>query len=478
MAISFKSHNIPKLKNFEQKKNSIPKIISAPLINHFEDLEIKQENQQFKNIVDDFSFFQEPKNLNIKNNQINNWSSSIEIKKDNWKNKKKSRKKKERKKKNFEMKNENLIDTSFDEINQNQFNECNMFNTNQIFSNSQNLNVNKEIESEETTSFASDNNLSSNLTNSYNINSVEKKQRYVNNNRNDIYENYVNYLKNIDRQKYYEHEISLDKNYNNVVIFPNDLKLGKKNNKKKKKKNHLKNNNNINIINNYYVDMGNNINNIINIPNNLSKENNYMISNLNSNINYNYNSNSNINYNNIEKTNKNSQIIFSGQNFFNKKNGLSIKQDNSNYFNENKIKENIEQSNINSKSILDKKNENENRKKYIYMSDILAYAPIKINQSSKPFIINEQYKKKQILLNLKIKIPNSDNYIEIHLKEDENPLLIFNNLKLDSTDSIKKIIYEKIEQSIYLIKYFKNLALTSNSVNEINELYKNINIIN
>jgi len=105
------------------------------------------------------------------------------------------------------MKNENLIDTSFDEINQNQFNECNMFNTNQIFSNSQNLNVNKEIESEETTSFASDNNLSSNLTNSYNINSVEKKQRYVNNNRNDIYENYVNYLKNIDRQKYYEHEI-------------------------------------------------------------------------------------------------------------------------------------------------------------------------------------------------------------------------------------------------------------------------------
>ncbi len=101
MAISFKTHNIPKLKNFEQKKNSIPKIISAPLINHFEDLEIKQENQQFKNIVDDFSFFQEPKNLNIKNNQINNWSSSIEIKKDNWKNKKKSRKKKERKKKKF-----------------------------------------------------------------------------------------------------------------------------------------------------------------------------------------------------------------------------------------------------------------------------------------------------------------------------------------------------------------------------------------
>ena len=96
----------------------------------------------------------------------------------------------------------------------------------------------------------------------------------------------------------------------------------------------------------------------------------------------------------------------------------------------------------------------------------------------KPFIINEQYKKQQILLNLKIKIPNSDNYIEIPLRDDENPLLIFNNLKLDSTDDIKKIIYEKIEYSIYLIKYFKYLAISNNSVNRINELYRNVNIIN
>ena len=75
-------------------------------------------------------------------------------------------------------------------------------------------------------------------------------------------------------------------------------------------------------------------------------------------------------------------------------------------------------------------------------------------------------------MNIKIKIPNSNNFIEIPLREDENPYLIFNNLKLNSTDEIKKIIYEKIEYSIYLIKYFKNLALSRYSVNQINELFK------
>ena len=253
---------------------------------------------------------------------------------------------------------------------------------------------------------------------------------------------------------------------------------------KKKKKNNFVNNNNINIINNYYVGIGNNINNLITVPNKFTNPNNYMNSNLNSNINYNYNSNSNNNYNNIEKTNKKNKLNFPNQNFINKINGLIIKKDNSNNFNENKIEENIELQNFIYENILnediDKKyeKENQNQKKYIRMSDILSSAPIKINQLSKPFIINEQYKKQQILLNLKIKIPNSDNYIEIPLRDDENPLLIFNNLKLDSTDDIKKIIYEKIEYSIYLIKYFKYLAISNNSVNRINELYRNVNIIN
>ena len=485
MDISFKSQNIiQKLSNFEQKKSYNHEKISAPLINKFEDSEIKQVNQQFKNIFDGLSFFQKPKKLNNKKNQIDNMNASNEIIKDNWKKKNKFRKKKEKKKNKFEIINENFIDTSIDKNNQNYFNECNMFNKNQIYSNSQNINLNRENESEDTTSFASDNNLSPNLTNSYKINSVEKNdknQKYVNKNSNDIYDNYVNYLK----QNNYEHELSLEKNYNNIVFFPNnDFKGGKKNNKKKKKKNNFINNNNINIINNYYVGIGNNINNLITLPNKFTNPNNYMNSNLNSNINYNYNSNSNNNYNNIEKTNKKNKLNFPNQNFINKINGLIIKKDNSNNFNENKIEENIELQNFIYENILnediDKKyeKENQNQKKYIRMSDILSSAPIKINQLSKPFIINEQYKKQQILLNLKIKIPNSDNYIEIPLRDDENPLLIFNNLKLDSTDDIKKIIYDKIEYSIYLIKYFKYLAISNNSVNRINELYRNVNIIN
>ena len=482
MEISFKSHNKkPKLNNFEEEKKTYnPKIVSVPFPNNFQNSQIKQVNPQFENIFDGFSSFQKSKNLNIKNNKISNLNNDIGIKKDHWKNRKKLRKKSEKKNKIFENINEKLIDTSIDVINQNNYNEFNVLNTKKIFSNSKSVSLTKEDESEDTTSFDSDNNLSIKLTNSYNINSVEKiekNQNFYINKSNDLYENYEYYLKNIDKQNYFKYELNLENNYNNVVFFPNDFKRGKKKNKKKKKKNNLINNNNINIINNYYVDIGNNINNIIKVPNHLINPNNYIISNLNSNINnYNYNSNSNINYNNIEKTNKKSNIILSNQNLIKKKNVFKIKKDNSHYFNENKLGENIEQK-ISEPFLnenIDKKEEKvkENKRKYIYMSDILACPPIKINQSSKPFIINEQYKKPEILLNIKIKIPNSNNFIEIPLREDENPYLIFNNLKLNSTDEIKKIIYEKIEYSIYLIKYFKNLALSRYSVNQINELFK------
>jgi hypothetical protein len=99
MEISFKSQNIiQKLSNFEQKKSYNHEKISALLINKFEDSEIKQVNQQFKNIFDGLSFFQKPKKLNNKKNQIDNMNASNEIIKDNWKKKNKFRKKKEGKK--------------------------------------------------------------------------------------------------------------------------------------------------------------------------------------------------------------------------------------------------------------------------------------------------------------------------------------------------------------------------------------------
>ena len=241
MEISFKSHNKkPKLNNFEEEKKSYnPKIVSVPFPNNFQNSQIKQVNPQFENIFDGFSSFQKSKNLNIKNNKISNLNNDIGIKKDHWKNRKKLRKKSEKKNKIFENINEKLIDTSIDVINQNNYNEFNVLNTKKIFSNSKSVSLTKEDESEDTTSFDSDNNLSIKLTNSYNINSVEKiekNQNFYINKSNDLYENYVYYLKNIDKQNYFKYELNLENIIIMLFFFLMNLKEEKKKIKRRKKK--------------------------------------------------------------------------------------------------------------------------------------------------------------------------------------------------------------------------------------------------
>ena len=113
------------------------------------------------------------------------------------------------------------------------------------------------------------------------------------------------------------------------------------------------------------------------------------------------------------------------------------------------------------------------------MSDILSCPPIKINQKcTKPFIMNNLDKKKEILLNIKIKKKESDNYIELPIREEEDPILILENLQLDLNEIQKKKIIKDIEYSLRIIKHFNNLYIENDSLNIINKIKNNMNCKN
>ena len=123
--------------------------------------------------------------------------------------------------------------------------------------------------------------------------------------------------------------------------------------------------------------------------------------------------------------------------------------------------------------------EEKNKKKYIYMSDILSCPPIRINpKCSTPFMIdNNNRNKNNILLNIKIKLPNSNNFIEIPLRDNDNPISLINKLNMDLSVIEKYIIYEKIENSINFIKHFNDLIISYNNKNfyELNNFIINHN---
>ncbi len=460
MKLSFKTDNKNETLNKYNEINSnkyIRNYFSFPL----EVDELKKENlfQTEKTLYEFFPFQKTNNNYDYKN-QENNAIMSNEIQYDNLKNKKNSKKKKD-KKQNSKFLYGNLKHSSINKNKKINIEQCNHIkNINLDFTKeSPKINSIKENESEDTTSFATDNNLSPINNNSFNVNSVdrlEKNQILISKQNNSLFDLIENSFCDLNTKNYNDfNKLNLSKNYNNDNLFLNDTEQRKKKNKRKKKrkKNNSNKINDCNIINKN--------NSIIQIySNQIDGQNTYnnIFSNLNSTKINNFNIYSNNYYNNEKPDKKNNSYL---SKFLRDSNNLNNKELNSK--NENLGKNMKEQK------------EKDTSKKYIYMSDILSCPPIKINQKcTKPFIINKQVKNK-ILLNIKIKIPNSDNYIEIPIREEEDPELIIDNLKLVLNEYQKKKLIEDIKNSIKFIINFNNLSIGNNSLDIVNTIINNIN---
>ncbi len=459
MEISLKSNNINLKSNEINSNKFLEKIFSFS--KETDNLFDEEHLNQSEKTVYEFSPLEKTK----KNYNSKNLETKIKSPKNlkNEKNFKKKKEKKQKQKQKLKIVYENNKDTSFNEIKESNCKQNqNIENTNQnSLRESPKINSIKENESENTTSFATDNNLSPIENSSFNVNSVERFEKNQNvfiKPNNCLCDFIENSICNLNTKQYYDNnELNLLKNYNNDIFFPNDSQIRKKNNKKKKKRKNI--NFNYNKINDNTIIT--NENNFINqlFVNRFECHNLYnnIFSHLNSNM-ENYNIYSNINYNNNKKTTlKNNSILSKSNILSNLKNQNNSKSEN--------IEKNYEEKKL--------------KKKYIYMSDILSCPPIKINQKcTKPFIINNQDKKKEILLNIKIKKTESDNYIELPIREEEDPILILDNLKLDLQEIQKKKIIKDIENSLNIIKHFKNLYIENDSLNIINKIKNNMNCIN
>ena len=421
--------------------------------------ELKKENSfQTEKTLYEFFPFQKTKNNYDYKNQENNPNMSNEIQYDNFKNKKNSKKKKEKKQKSKILYG-NIKNSSINKNKEINIEQCNYIkNINLDFTKeSPKINSMKENESEDTTSFATDNNLSSINNNSFNVNSVdrlEKNQMLISKQNNSLFDLIENSFYDLNTKKYNDfNKLNLSKNYNNDNLFFNDSEQRKKKNKKKKKR--KKNNSNkINDCN--IIDKNNSINQMyLNQFDGLNTYNN-IFSNLNSTKINNFNIYSNNFYNNDKPDKKNNSYL-------------------SKFLRDSNNKQDLNSKNENVEKNMKEKKEKDITKKYIYMSDILSCPPIKINQKcTKPFIINKQVKKK-ILLNIKIKIPNSNNYIEVPIREEEDPVLIIDNLKLVLNEYQKKKLIEDIKNSLKLIINFNNLSIGNNSLDILNTIKNNIN---
>ena len=451
MEISLKSNNKNLQLNEINTNKFLEKIFSFS--SETNDLFDEEHLIQSEKTVYEFSPLEKTK----KNYNSKNLETKIKSTK-NLKNEKNFKKKKEMKQKQkLKILYENIKDTSFNEIKEiNCKQNQNIENTNQnSLRKSPKINSIKENESENTTtSFATDNNLSPIVNSSFNVNSVERFEKNQNvfiKPNNCLCDFFENSICNLNTKQYYDNNEFKD------IFFPNDSRVRKKNNKKKKKRKNI--NFNYNKINDNTIIT--NENNIINqlFVNRFECHNLYnnIFWHLNSNM-ENYNIYSNINYNNNKKTTlKNNSILSKSNILSNLKNQNNSKSEN--------IEKNYEEKKF--------------KKKYIYMSDVLSCPPIKINQKcTKPFIINNQDKKKEILLNIKIKKIDSDNYIELPIREEEDPLVILDNLKIDLQEIQKKKIIKDIEYSLNIIKHFNTLYIENDSLNIINKIKNNMNCKN
>ena len=342
----------------------------------------------------------------------------------------------------------------------NDFNHSNLNQKNTFLKNSPKLTLFKENDSEDTTSFTTGNNLSPSESNSFSNNPVklcskllfQKKQ--IPNSIENIFQNDTN--------------LNNENNHNNVIIFPQEKKKKKKTKKKKNKTKNISTHIHYNIFNEYNIH--NDHNNFANLYSQCSSKINLekMYPNLNRNFN-NYNIYPQ-NYNIIEKTVKKVEH-FSNNNF-------SIQELNNN----NQINQ-FQNLNLNNNNniINIQESQNEIKKKYIYMRDIIVNYPKKLNPKNfKPFKMKtiEKKKEKEILLNLKIRIDENGNEIQIPIREGENPINILDNLIINinlNEDKMKRIHYEIQKTLNFINNSFKTLFIRNNSFYIINEVYNCIN---
>ena len=467
MDISYKILPNEQKKFFYTEKNIIQKNpLEYPYQLEIDNFNYSESNNKSPNEYKGLSLFPKknfPKsNKKKKQNQIfDNLETKTKVKKKGKKNKKTKNKIEKKfnqelnendfkgnnmKKKESNENKKNLNNSNFS----NNFNYTNLNQKNSFLKNSPKLSLFKENDSEDTTSFTTGNNLSPSENNSFTNNPVELnskllfQKKQISNSVENIFKQDINFKNG--------------KNIKSVLIFPNLDKKEKKKNKKKKNSIYI----NHNIFNEYNI--YNDHNNLTNLYDQcLSRKN---LENLYSNLYMNIN-NYNIypqNYNIIEKTDKNVNN-FSIQEL-NNKNNNQINQFRNLNFNNNNL------SNV-------KETENEYKKKYIYMRDIIVNYPKKLNPKNfKPFVMKKQIEKeKKIVLNLKIKIDNNGNEIEIPIREGENPLNILEKLIIKSDlneDKMKRINFE-IQKTLNFIDSFKNLFIRNNSFDIISEINNCIN---
>ena len=403
--------------------------------------------------------------FNLSQNNYDKFNESLQQsfknknKKEDKSKKKKGRRQNKKVTKNNEEKKTNYIPKIFKKFSNENKNLNNQRNSNSE-EKSTKLTLDKENASDYTTSFATNYNLTPTIEKKDN-NTIKNNDMNIFNLNNSESINDTLYISdiNLNNNKHFKGQ----KKEENIIFFPNDLKTTKKNKKKNQNKKMINNCENQNfqkynsIILNPYINEQNK-NNTLNYNNTIF---------INPNIN---NKIPNINYNSIIKTNKNNYNFFIDNNYFLKNNIKSNLEYNKNSNN------NIEKTQ-HLKDNTRKNLEDKNMKKFIYMSDILACPPIRINpKCSRPFIINNNIRNNNdILLNIKIKLSNSNNYIEIPLRENDNPLSLINKLNMDLSLIEKNEIYEKIENSLNIIKHFNDLIISCNNNKNIYELNNYIN---
>ena len=171
-------------------------------------------------------------------------------------------------------------------------------------------------------------------------------------------------------------------------------------------------------------------------------------------INQNSNSNNNSHHTIIDIFNNNNDHFINNQ-----KNNIN---NNPQFIQEKNINNNI-------------KNEKETtKKKYILMSEILNRFPIKYNQNKiKPFILSNKTEDNNILLNLKIKIPNQEKEIYISIKKDESPIDKINELKINK--ELISRIHKEVNKCLNYLNLFSSYNLTNYSYNQLKITNKFIN---
>ena len=326
----------------------------------------------------------------------------------------------------------------------------------------------------------------------HNINLKEKNSNYYKIKDFNEINNQEELIKNNEEQNENKHYLT-NISYNNIndYLFQNQIQNS---NKKNKGNNYLLKINNFNI-KNFYIENGNSeqkklINNIKTNNSNINLYDNSNNNEINRNLNNEYNGNLYIK-NIKEKENPNNNI-FKNELFLNdninqfkiKNNNINIQNNNQfvnynlpnieNYNNKINIINFVEE-NINNNSLKQKE------KKYIFMSNILKKAPLKLNPKSKPFIINNNInnneniieEKNKVILNLKIKIPNEKNDLIIPLQDNDNFFSILSTFTekkvLDRNQC--NIILKEVNKAINLIKNFSHIIIKDNSINSMNKIY-------